>query len=231
MSALSNQFEDRVEEIDLYFAFLRDVLDSDAELLFPRGRKRKQEKLDEELLKILKANAYLLLYNLVESSVRNGLTRIYDIVRTEGRCYTDLRDELRYIWIHNNINPDPARLVDTSTEKIRELLASVVADEVMNFDPKYLPISGNLDAAKVRELSDRYGFSSKTSKTTQGGRHLLEVKTNRNNLAHGLKSFRECGRDSTYESLQAIRIQVVKYMRQIIANIDRYILAKSYLEA
>jgi hypothetical protein len=57
----------------------------------------------------------------------------------------------------------------------------------------------------------------------------LTVKTERNNLAHGLKSFAECGRDVTYKSLVQTKNQVVVFLRQILSNVEKYISGKEYV--
>ena len=79
MSLLLDQYDDRVGEIELYFRFLRLIVVERAWLTYGVS---KAEKIDDDLVKILKANAVLLLYNLVESSIRDGLRRIYEAIQT-----------------------------------------------------------------------------------------------------------------------------------------------------
>jgi hypothetical protein len=227
MSLLLTEFENRAKEVEVYFKFLRLVIVDKASLAYG-AQKPKAVSIDSELMKILKANAFLLLYNLVESSIRDGLRRIYEAIEKENLTYGFLRKELREIWVHNNVLPDPTRAAEKSTKRVIELIERIVANELVIFDFKFLSLSGSLDAAKVRDLADRHGFSHKTTAKAQGGAVLLDVKRERNNLAHGLKSFTECGRDLTYEGLVATKKQAVLYMRQILRNIDRYIEKKHY---
>src|SRR5581483_2430769 len=198
MGVLLSQFDSRVQEIELYFSFLRLVVVEHADLIHENGHP-KRVGIDHDLVKILKANAFLLLYNLVESSIRDALTRIYDSVAADRLTYAGLRAELREIWVQNMVIPDATRASDATTKKVVQLIDSIIAAELITLDAKLLPIAGNLDAAKVRELARRYGFSHQTTKKTQGGAVLLKVKTERNNLAHGQKSFAECGRDLTFQ--------------------------------
>jgi hypothetical protein len=228
MSVLLTQYDARVAEIDLYFTFLADILERDAELYYPRARKTKRAVLDEDLVKILKANACLLLYNLVESSIRNGLNRIYDSIRDDRVPYEVLRRELRELWVHDEFKPDPTRLPENNARRALEMLELVVESKHIQFDPKLLPIGGNLDADRVRELSARYGFSHGTSRSTKGGYHLVRVRQERNNLAHGLKSFKECGRDLTLDALIEIKRQVIAYVRQILRNIQTFVDRRQY---
>ena len=178
---------------------------------------------DEDLLKILKANAYLLLYNIVESSVRSGILAIYDSIKTDGLSYQRVREELRRTWISNVLTPAS----DSSTEQVFELLQKIIASEIIIFDPQKLKISGNVDARKVRHISATHGFPH-TTRGVRGGEKLVQVKDQRNSLAHGHKSFVECGRDATLDDLELIKKQVISFVRQILKNIERFIDKKKY---
>jgi hypothetical protein len=59
---------------------------------------------------------------------------------------------------------------------------------------------------------------------------LLKIKTNRNDLAHGFKSFEEVGKDATAEELLQIKKRVVCYLREILQNIEDYISKQEYLK-
>ncbi|NEN91620.1 MAG: hypothetical protein F6K48_23030 [Okeania sp. SIO3H1] len=52
-----------------------------------------------------------------------------------------------------------------------------------------------------------------------------------NNLAHGIKSFAEVGKDKSADELIKIKNKVVKYLRQIIENIEIYINNREYLDS
>jgi hypothetical protein len=54
---------------------------------------------------------------------------------------------------------------------------------------------------------------------------------NRNDLAHGNKSFADVGRDVTIEDILKIKEEVVEYLRQILINIENYLENKEYLHS
>ncbi len=91
--------------------------------------------------------------------------------------------------------------------------------------------SGNVDAREIRKLSTSYGFSTTTPPETRDGIDLLSIKTNRNNLAHGFESFNDVGKETTAENLIAISERVIKYLRQILNNIDEYLVNKEYIDS
>jgi hypothetical protein len=88
MSVLLTEFEDRAKEVEIYFQFLRLVIVEKASLTHGL-KKPKVIAIDGELAKILKANAFLLLYNLVESSIRDGLRRIYEAILNRSQAAKD----------------------------------------------------------------------------------------------------------------------------------------------
>ncbi|NES67766.1 MAG: hypothetical protein F6K24_22250, partial [Okeania sp. SIO2D1] len=97
----------------------------------------------------------------------------------------------------------------------------------VGFDRKKL-FSGNIDAQKIKTTAKKYGFSAKT---ITNGNDLLTVKNNRNDLAHGHKSFAEVGKDKSTDELIEIKNNVVKYLRQIIKNIETYLTNQEYLDS
>ena len=54
---------------------------------------------------------------------------------------------------------------------------------------------------------------------------------NRNDLAHGNKSFSEIGKDIIIGDLLKIKDEVVEYIGQILKNIEAYLNAKEYLDS
>ncbi|WP_375515155.1 MAE_28990/MAE_18760 family HEPN-like nuclease, partial [uncultured Nostoc sp.] len=90
--------------------------------------------------------------------------------------------------------------------------------------------SGNVDAKEIKIIAKLYGFSVITDKDTRDGIDLLSIKKNRNDLAHGVMSFKEVGQNTSAENLVEISERVTKYLRQILENIDEYLVNQQYLD-
>jgi hypothetical protein len=88
-------------------------------------------------------------------------------------------------------------------------------------------LSGNVDAKRIRDLADEYGFT----RPAANGDDLVVVKRNRNDLAHGSKSFADVGRDYTVTDIIAMKDKIIIYLRAMLANVAEYILGKQYLAA
>ncbi len=77
-----DEFEKRKKEIQVYMEFL-NFAESTPSILANGSQSTDDLKL---LRKVLFANTYLLIYNLVESSIRNSIQEIYDHFQDEHIC-------------------------------------------------------------------------------------------------------------------------------------------------
>ncbi len=224
MISVIADFEKRVFEINLYFKLLEDIEEKNAILYFPDKQTHKYRAHNVELIKVLKANLFLLLYNLCESSIKQSISEIYDNISNSRLEYMSVIDEIKQIWIYEK----HSNFKNIGTENIFKSINSL-AEEIIDisFDSEKI-ISGNIDGRKIKEFSVKYGFSSTVHKNAKDGVKLHQVKTQRNNLAHGLISFAECGRNYTISELREIKHQVILYLRQILKNIDKYIVNQKY---
>lgn len=222
---LFSDLDERVEEINQYFTFVKNLNKGTTRLCTDNNGKNKISKIDSELEKTLKATAFLLLYNLVESTMRNAIEAIFEEISNRSISFDELRSELKSIIIKNFKQ-------NYSTDNLMENITLISVDIIsVTFDKSKL-FSGNLDARKIRDTARDYGFSSQTnSRKTRDGIDLLKIKTNRNDLAHGFKSFNDIGKDTSVEDLLAIETRVVSYLREILQNIETYLDNQEYLDS
>jgi hypothetical protein len=223
-STLFQDFNERSKEVSKYLMFLKNLEQETTQLSIGIIGKHKIRKVDSELEKTLKAAGFLLLYNLIESTMRSAIEAIFDELSKEGICFDDIRDELKVVIIKNIKNHSPNNLLNN----IKTIAVDIIS---ASFDKEKL-FSGNLDASKIRDTAKTYGFSCKTnSRKTGDGSDLLTIKTNRNALAHGFSSFNEVGKDVSADELLEIKKKVVSYLREILQNIEKYLASKEYLDS
>jgi hypothetical protein len=220
---LFEDFDERAKEVSQYFIFLKNLEQESIKLsMGSKANKLKIKAIDPNLLRTLKASGFLLLYNLVEATMRNAIEAIFDELKNEGVSYDRIRPELKKIVLKN--------LRKRNTDDLYTSIIEVSIDIISaSFDPQDV-FSGNIDGRKIKDTAIKYGFSHVTdTRRTHDGTDLVIVKTNRNDLAHGFKSFTEVGRDKTADELLAIERRVVKYLRQILQNIEAYLENREYL--
>ncbi|MDZ4785278.1 MAG: MAE_28990/MAE_18760 family HEPN-like nuclease [bacterium] len=224
-STLFQDFNERSREVSKYFVFLKSLEQGSTQLSMKdfKGNSRIRT-VDSELLKTLKASGFLLLYNLVEATMRNAIEAIFDELRSKGISYDQIRPELKKIVLKNLKRRSPDKVFSSITLISLDIITAC-------FDRQDL-FSGNIDGKLIRDTANEYGFSHLTDHIKTGnGTDLITVKTNRNQLAHGFESFAEVGRAKSADQLLVIKNKVVKYLRQILQNIEHYISNQAYLDS
>lgn len=220
MIGVQQDFQDRVAEIEAYFALIRR-LDVGEVLLTKRDRAEAAYAASEQndLVRTLKASAFLLLYNLMESTVVNAIEAIFDEFSTKNVSYDSCCQQVRRVVLGNLRQHSPAEILPN--------LSSFATDVVTKTFRKKKIVSGNVDARRIKDMADEYGFAHPAA----DGRPLLSVKSNRNDLAHGSKSFAEVGRDHTVAELIDMKDKVVAYLSAMMNNVAAYISQQHYLSA
>ena len=224
MQAIFDMFDERVQEIDLYFKAMKELDEgytnhiSDATYF------------NREFIKILKANTLLMIYNLVESTVMGGILDIYDKLRQEGLTYSGVRKEIKDIWFSYKFKQvyDQQAHFNSYKGKAMEIVNSILVGEVIELDRKATSISGNLDAQQIRNVCSDHGISFQTDENSRGGIVLETVKDRRNDLAHGTLSFAECGREYSLGDLIKIKKETVLFLRGLLDGMKCYYDEKQY---
>jgi len=213
------EFEKRKQEIQTYINFLV-CTEEDNNIL----KDALHDEDDPRLLrKILLANTYLLMYNLVESSVKNALQGIYEHLRNEETLFDNLKSSLRILILNNVKSQSPSHFL----RNVQTLATDIV---YQSFDPKKVA-PGSIDARKIGDIATKYGFSKDTTyKKCKNGNTLVEVKDKRNDLAHGTISFAECGQETTVNDIKTAFSELSAYLGEIILNIEKYIDDQQYLQ-
>ncbi len=215
---MQEEFDARVEEVELYFNFLRD-LESDKHRIVRSSDAQPAYSTSDttDMNKVFKANGFLLLYNLMESTMKNAVQAIFDDLQDKGVDFDSCRGEVRRVVLKN--------LRNWNVESIFPSLTILAKDVVSATFRKDKIFSGNVDARAIRNTAKGYGFKNPIKKSDE----LLTVKRNRNDLAHGDKSFSDVGRDYDVPRLVRIKDEVVEYLKELIANIEHYIAEQEYL--
>lgn len=212
-------FQTRSREVEGYFRFVLRLAGEDVAVRKANADEPAfSEHEHEELLKTLKATCYLLLYNLVESTMRNAIEAIFEELKLKQAGFDDCREELRREILKNFKKRD--------MEKLLPKLLMLARDVVHETFERSEAFAGNLDARTIRNTARKYGFAEPS-----GGKYWLlqTVKDARNDLAHGVKSFAEVGRDASPEDLDKARTQAVEILTETLKNIGEYITKKEYL--
>jgi hypothetical protein len=224
-------FEERAEEVSLYFDFIYKMIDRRAMLaLCPEfgttdSKATELVHIPSDVLDTLKANGFLLLYNLVEATITWAIKAIYLDIETHEHHFDELHPLLRKHITFSFRKDDELhkRILESKHPISRSIIRA-------GFEANKL-FSGNIHHKTLKEFADKLGFSVDTNGIeTRGGQRLTDVKNRRNELAHGNLSFLACGKSTAIENILEIKNEVISYLEQILGNIESYLTNKEYLE-
>jgi CRISPR/Cas system-associated endoribonuclease Cas2 len=231
MQQVKQGFKDRVDEIDLYYKLLSNIITREAQLIFP-SENNIRENFNVKISSMLKSSATLQLYNLVESTISKCLVEVHKAFTTDKLQYSELSDEIQKLWIGFHYD----YFKKTSNEKdVLHNLKVLVDTWVKNHLPIDLTyeaftkhnqgsnFSGNLDSKEIRKLAEKYGINFNLECA-----EIRSVKSRRNKLAHGEVSFEEQGRVDSMHYMIQLKDKTVDFLRQFIKAVDDYIANKKY---
>lgn len=200
---MRDEYEKTKNEIDLFFYYL-EISSQPSNLIL--------EDTDSnfELLKILKSNALMMLYNLVEATVRSCIVQYYDKYNELGKTYQESRIEIKKLWLNynskfgaNTFNTDLFNLIDQTTGSNSLIL-----------DIEQFNLSGNADLQKIKCILEDHHIIYNHELISNYGSTMLSVKNSRNYLAHGNLSFTEASKNLTVDDI------VGKYKDDVYGCLD-----------
>lgn len=225
MQDVTTSFNARLQEVEQFIKFVRLMQQRNA--VAKLGLRQGQEN----FLPMLKACVFLLLYNAIESCVRSAFADFYEQIKSSNTTFNGTTNSLQQIWLTQQLD---ARVSPSSSNRNTYLTAvSIIAEHIaasgaLELNSRDLPISGNLNADKIRDLCSKHGIDLKTPTWAKGGGELDTIKSKRNALAHGHVSFVECGREYDLNDLKRMHKQTKHFMHGLLKSLAKYANAGKY---
>ena len=205
MESVIDIFNERKEEVNVYFNYI----------------KNSQDNVEHTVNKILKSNLILMLYNLVESSIANSIEEIHTSINSRGNNFDELNDKIKLLLLK--------QLKNTSFSRITNNINGIAKAVILEGFSKNKISNGNIDNDEISKISNKYGFSNRTTyEKTKSGACLKEIKNKRNDLAHGTFSFTDVGKDYSVEDLESKKEETINYLEDILDNIKVFIADEKY---
>lgn len=232
---IRDEFNKRVLEINSFYEILGII-----ELENPRITSHKVE--GENILEIqlqintpkidtLRSTTYLLLYNLIESTVYNSVVSIFDEISDNGLKYFDIVEEVQKYWLNNLYKHDDKKTKNTIVESIMNI-AIQIFNNTIALASNEINYGGSLDAqtifATAKSMRIDLKNVHKIYDKNKHGQVLLEIKQKRNWLAHGEKSFIEVGSTSSLQQLKEAKDYVITFLDEFISSVEFYMKYQQY---
>jgi hypothetical protein len=229
------EFELRKSEIENYFIFLKEI---------------EEDKwiglINPELSKVMKANGFLLLYNLIESYVYYSIIEIFSEVKYNEVKYKEAIDEVKTFWLKTKFKNQDEKTNLSTIQKFKNYIEEIIEEKIMELEIERIDYGGSLTPQKIREISNNLGvcFSESNYKDYPNGKALTDIKEKRNHLVHGKFSFGQIGKDLTYKGevkqigddepkiqkfgLNHYKFFSFQYLDEFINSVETYIQNQSY---
>ncbi|TMP46845.1 MULTISPECIES: MAE_28990/MAE_18760 family HEPN-like nuclease [unclassified Pseudoalteromonas] len=173
--------------------------------------------------KVCKASTHLIIYNLVEATVSEGVKSIYNKIADEKLGFIEIMEKLRKVWWHSKSISLTTCASNNLIDNIYDYYCEAHNNTPLDFSNFISGVSGNLDADIIRNVCHTYGITP-----VSDGRDLGSVKQNRNDLAHGNKSFSDIGQDQVPSDLYNVKIRVFDFLDEFVANVNTYLTELHY---
>ncbi|HBX51931.1 MAG: hypothetical protein A2275_18540 [Bacteroidetes bacterium RIFOXYA12_FULL_35_11] len=233
--AIREEFNKRVAEINSFYEILSII-----ELENPRisAHKVDGENIFETQLQInsskidtLRSTTYLLLYNLIESTIYNSVVTVFDEISDKGLKYFDIIEDVQKYWLNNLYKHDDKKKKETIIETIMNVAIQLFNDTIV-LASNEINYGGSLDAqtifATAKSMRIDIGNVHRIYDKNKHGQTLIEIKRKRNWLAHGEKSFIEVGSTSSFLQLQETKDYVITFLGEFIISVETYITNQHY---
>jgi len=224
MDSVNSDFNKRKDEVNEYFSFLEKLNNENIKLNYTKENTTEEFIISTKLQRIFIANTFLLLYNLVESTIRNSIVAIYNKIQDDEIIYNDLSEKIKQIWLHKNGKKFSIYSNNNTIEvNLQNIINDIINKEIILLTKDDIHISGNIDALEIRKLANKIGFEKSIN-----GRHLVDIKEKRNRLAHGEHTFHDIGKDFTYNDLNNYKETTFIYLEDVIHKIKNFIDYEKY---
>jgi hypothetical protein len=238
VSALVIGFQERLDEVESYLAFLSTM--EDCAQRGPPCLEGSEHPISVQQQRILYSSVYLQLYNLIEATMSRCIEAVTMSAQENGQWKPgDLVAQLRQEWVRSiarthESNLTPVSRLEHALKMCDHLVASL---PIADFDIDKGG-GGNWDDDAIEAISRRLGFQLTVSQPVYSAVKrrfqddlgpLALVKSLRNRLAHGSISFAQCAENVTVASLIDLKDKTVAYLREVVGCFVNYIEIHEYL--
>ncbi|WP_050535608.1 MAE_28990/MAE_18760 family HEPN-like nuclease [Yersinia mollaretii] len=178
----------------------------------------------EKRINILKSALHLMSYNLVESVARGCIEGIYDHISDNNVNYSSLKEKIQINILDRCIKDNENGKAFFS--KVGGEISDKIIQASLNLRKEF---NGNVSKEVINKISKAYDITLTNSPECRNGIDLDTLKDIRNELAHGVTSFSNKGRNDSIEEVIRRINHINQYLLLIITCTEEYITRNGYL--
>jgi len=184
----------------------------------------------QDFIVILKSNAYIMMYNMIESTIKEIIFAVYDNINAANLTYEEISLKLQELWeSHQFENLDKGNAkAEKYKQEAHRMITSIIQNNTVRFNNNNIKLSGNADFESVLTIMQKHGININTSIIGKYSNELRIIKNTRNSLAHGGTSFIESGRDISFNDINKMCKHTEEYLEQLIKDTNYFVWRKRF---
>lgn len=230
-------FEKRVSELNFYINCLKKL--NDIVLLTPYKNpygfymKEIFDNIDKELssdtfIIILKSNAFMMMYNLIEATIKQTVFDIYDSINADSLTYEELNSKYKELFNNYQFKSNKGKEISNRTRLIEtsnSLISDILSKKSVEFKKTKFHLSGNADMPQIIKIFNKHDIKIKDNNSFIP---FSIIKDSRNILAHGSETFSSVGKKYTFSDIEDYSVTVIDFLNYIIEETKKYVHYKKY---
>lgn len=171
-----------------------------------------------DMQKILRADTYVLLYNLIEATFVMMVEYVKTTINDEKKPLLNFIPEIRKVC------------AESCFKSIDDAIEFIDKAKPVYIDTWKISYSGNVNIHTIKSFFASIKCAPATSLPEQKVEISLEnIKTTRNRLGHGEVSFAQEGANKPYDEVYKDFDVSTQYLREMLNNIDDYVKNRRYI--
>lgn len=236
MNDVEHALRVRMKDIVIHLNAIRFVERCANPSIVGHGHARKF-RISSTTIDVMKAGVFVHLYNLVESTISGCFNEVCRVIQSNEVSYSMASERWQHAWILAQTKSEQYMTVENRVLAVKAVCEHILRDATVEVAVR--STTGNFDDRQIENMTERYGIALALSATTRTSvkRTVLNdmgflglIRTRRNDLAHGLVSFADVGRDYTANDLTRWAWGTFRYLREVVASFRRYVDNNEYID-
>lgn len=236
MRAYKEKFKVYLEDVERYYNFLLyidSINDIKKEKLTSTNREGREVcfEINTEIQQMLRANFYLVIYNLIEATQQIIVRDLKDVIIDDEIHISKLHSKIHKLYFNGLFDKV------TSAEKISRLGMDIM-EQSANAKSKVVinkiifnDISGNLDYDHFKSVISQIGCGGRLTVIEKDLAEAMEKAVKlRNTLAHGNETFSTVGSRIVTSDITIHYTIITTFLKDVINNFEDYINKQKYLK-
>lgn len=204
-------------------------IESSPEDLFEREYRLQIKDRDnfEAIVKIMKSNSILMLYNLVESTIRVSMLDYYSSLNDKQLSFSQAIESIQKLWVKNHLNQINSNELN---QEVFNLILNVINNNYsVEIERESFHLSGNADVKEMKRILETHGITYNNDSFRDFGGALFTIKNKRNYLAHGNISFEDNGGQFSIQEINELKNKTYQCLDYFISLINSAIINQEFI--